>query len=81
MHQPAVGPAIGFEVGFQRPDQIVLDGMVHSADYSIEYQSADVVLKRNYLVQVVGEQYRVKQTPTAKGDGTFFFALLEKVAP
>ena len=81
MYQPDAGPAINFEVGFQRPDQIVLDGMVHSADYSIEHQSADIVLKRSYIVQVSGEQFRVKQTPTAKGDGTFFLALLEKIAP
>lgn len=78
-YQPSVGPLIEFDVGFTRPDQIVLDGVVHSTDYTIEYQRADVTLKRDYLVTVDGGHYKVRQTPVAKGDGTFMRALLETV--
>jgi hypothetical protein len=81
-HQPADGPVISFDVGFARPDQVVLDGVVHSTDYSIEYQSADIELKRGNAVQIAGEgQFTVRQTPMAKGDGTFVVASLEKVGP
>ena len=81
-HQPAGGPLISFDVGFARPDQVVLDGMVHSTDYSIEYQSADIELKRGNAVQIAGEgQFTVRQTPMAKGGGTFAVASLEKVGP
>ncbi len=76
------GPAVPFDVSFSRPDQVVLDGMVHSTDYSIEYQSADIVLKRGNAVQIAGEgEFTVRQTPMAKGDGTFVIAPLEKVGP
>jgi hypothetical protein len=80
-YQPPVGPLIIFKAGFNRPDQVVLDGMVHSTDYTIEYQRADVELKRGALIEIEGEAYKVRQTPNAKGDGTFSVATLEKVAP
>lgn len=81
VHQPVGGPAVAFDVSFARPDQVVLDGMVHSTDYSIEYQGADIGLQRGYVLQLAGGTYKVRQTPTAKGDGTFYVAALEKVAP
>jgi len=81
IYQPVSGPAITFDAEFRRPDQVVLDGMVHNTDYSIEYQGADVELKRGYALQIDGFEYKVRQTPTAKGNGTFFIALLEKVTP
>lgn len=77
--RPAGGNDIPFDVGFKRPDQIVLDGIVHSTDYSIEYQSADVTLQRGDVISILGGQYSVRQTPQAKGDGFFMTALLEKV--
>lgn len=77
--QPASGPAIDADVEFRRPDQVLLDGMVHSTDYSIEYLAADLPLKRNDLVQILGVAYKVRQTPIVKGDGTFVIAQLEKV--
>lgn len=77
---PTVGAAVDFDVNFSRPDQVVLDGMVHSTDYSIEYQGADVELKREYVVRIHSVDYKVRQTPQAKGDGTFFIAALERIA-
>lgn len=79
VYQPADRPAVPFDVSFTRPDQVVLDGMVHSTDYSIEYQGADIELKRGYVLQILGGTYKVRQTPAAKGDGTFYVASLEKV--
>lgn len=81
LHQPDTGPLIDFDVGFQRPGQVVLEGMVHTTDYSIEYQSADIELKRGAVVTILGDAYKVRQTPIAKGDGAFVIALLEKVLP
>ncbi len=78
---PTSGPAVPFDVDFRRPDQVVLDGMVHTTDYSIEYQSADITLQRDDIVRVDGVTYKVRQTPAAKGDGTFVIALLEEVSP
>lgn len=79
--QPLNGPAFDADVEFRRPDQVLLDGMVHSTDYSIEYQAADLPLKRGDMVQILGAAYKVRQTPAAKGDGTFVIAQLEKVNP
>lgn len=78
---PASGPAVPFDADFRRPDQVVLEGMVHTTDYSIEYQAADVVLARGDVVTVAGQSFKVRQTPVAKGDGTFVIALLEEVLP
>ncbi|NML62265.1 hypothetical protein HHL21_14505 [Massilia sp. RP-1-19] len=80
VYQSDTGPAIEFDVSFSRPDQVVLDGMVHNTDYSIEYQRGDIDLKRGYVVRIDGEDYKVRQTPVAKGDGTFVVASLEKVS-
>lgn len=78
---PPSGVALAFDVDYRQPDQVVLEGMVHSTDYSIEYQAADVDLKRDDLLQVAGQSFRVRQTPLAKGNGFFMIALLEKVTP
>ena len=78
---PPVGQVVEFHVDYRQPDQVVLDGMVHNTDYSIEYQAGDVTLKRDDLLQVDDVPFKVRQTPTAKGNGFFMIALLEKVAP
>lgn len=80
-YQPPVGDLVVFSGGFKRPDQVVLDGMVHTTDYSIEYLASDVELKRGFIIMVAGGQYKVRQTPSANGDGEFVTALLEKVTP
>jgi len=80
-YQPPVGDLVVFSGGFKRPDQVVLDGMVHTTDYSIEYLAGAVELKRGFIITVAGGQYKVRQTPMANGDGEFVTALLEKVAP
>jgi len=80
-YQPPVGDLVVFSGGFKRPDQVVLDGMVHTTDYSIEYLAADVTLKRGFIITVDEVQYKVRQTPLAKGDGEFVTALLDEVGP
>ena len=80
-YQGPIGPALDFDVGFKRPDQVVLDGMVHTTDYSIEYMASAVELKRGFIITVAGVQYKVRQTPMANGNGEFVTALLEKAAP
>ena len=79
--QPSVGDAIEFDVEFRRPDQIVLDGAVHSTDYSIEYLSTAVELMRGHIVTINSVAYKVRQEPLAKGNGSFTIALLETVDP
>lgn len=79
VYQPLNGVALPFDVSFSRPDQVVLDGMVHTTDYSIEYQAADIQLQRGYVLRILGADYKVRQTPAAKGDGTFYVAALEQV--
>ena len=37
--------------------------------------------KRGDLVRILGADYKVRQTPAAKGDGTFVITQLEKVTP
>jgi len=78
-YQPPVGDLVVFSGGFKRPDQVVLDGMVHTTDYSIEYMASAVELKRGFIITVDGVQYKVRQTPVGNGDGEFVTALLEKV--
>jgi len=80
-YQPPVGDLVVFSGGFKRPDQVVLDGVVHTTDYSIEYLATDVELKRGFIITVDGAQYKVRQAPMAKGDGGFFIAMLDKVTP
>jgi hypothetical protein len=81
VYQPPNGVAVPFDVGFSRPDQVVLDGMVHTTDYSIEYQAADIELQRGYVLRIDGVDYKVRQKPQAKDDGTFYVASLEEVKP
>lgn len=81
VYQPPHGVAVAFDVGFSRPDEVVLDGMVHTTDYSIEYQAADIELQRGNVLRIDGVDYKVRQTPKGKGDGTFYVALLERLTP
>lgn len=78
-YQPAVGDLVEFDVGFNRPDQVVLDGVAHSTQASIEYQAVDIELRRGAVVKVDGVDYKVSQPPMAKDDGTFMLAYVEKV--
>ncbi|OFA05188.1 hypothetical protein [Duganella phyllosphaerae] len=80
-YQPPVGDLVVFLGGFKRPGQVVLDGMAHTTDFSIEYLASAVELKRNFIITVDKVQYKVRQTPLANGDGEFFTALLDEVTP
>lgn len=79
VYQPLNGVAVPFDVSFSRPDEIVMDGMVHTTDYTIEYQAGDIELQRGHVLRIKGVDYKVRQTPKAKGDGTFVIAMLEVV--
>ena len=78
-YKPPGGATVPFDVGFTRPDTVVLDGMVHSTDYAIEYQAVDVKLQRGDMLRIGGINYKVRQTPRAKADGSFYVAVLEEV--
>lgn len=76
---PSPGTPVEFDVGFSRPDQIVLDGAAHTTRYSIEYQVSDVTLARGSIVKILGETFEVLEPPRARGSGDFFIAYLEKI--
>ena len=78
---PPSGPPVPFDVGYTRPDQIVMDGAAHTTDHTIEYQAADVTLTRNSVVRVAGQTFKVAEPPRARGTGEFFIAILDKVNP
>lgn len=78
-HKPLNGAIVPFDVGFTRPDTVVLDGMVHSTDYAIEYLAIDIELQRGDKLSILGADYKVRQTPKAKADGGFYVAILEEV--
>lgn len=69
-------PAGEFQARFDRPQQIVMDGLVVNTEYSIEFTTSDVAspLQFGETVRVevskgVFQNFRVKQEPLAQGDG------------
>ncbi|MFC3865853.1 head-tail joining protein [Alcaligenes aquatilis] len=65
-----------FQARFDRPQQIVLDGEVHTTEYSIEFTTSDLQPPIEYddvlRVEVSKGQFqdfRVKQEPLVQGDG------------
>jgi len=79
-----------FMARFDRPQEIVLDGEVHTTDYVIEFTTADAPgLEYHSQIriggQVVGDQYvggdlyRVAQEPLVQGDGYWTRAQLERL--
>ncbi|SAI58931.1 Uncharacterised protein [Bordetella ansorpii] len=81
-------PPAHFMADFQCPDEIDEIGglQIHGARYEIEFTTADVrglVLMGTKLAILAGAntgQYRVRQVPTAVGDGYWTRAQLEKLA-
>jgi hypothetical protein len=80
-YEPTSGPPVDFQAGFKRPDQVELDGILHTTQYSIEYQTADVTLKRGAVLTIAGEagKFRLREPAQAKGDGFFSVAFLERI--
>lgn len=69
-------------VNFLRPDALVGNGAALSAEYSIEYQHADLpTLAEDTEMLIDGVKYRVRSPPIVDERGTGFFrlALLTKV--
>ncbi|GAA5231752.1 hypothetical protein GCM10025795_02370 [Verticiella sediminum] len=79
-------PGPEFRARFDRPQELVLDGLVHTTDYAIECTSADVQppLADADVLQIevrrgVFERYRVNQEPLVQGDGHWTRATLERL--
>ncbi|WP_233444909.1 head-tail joining protein [Paraburkholderia caribensis] len=67
------------QVGFETPDMLDLGGRVTTADYRVEYQTADMPeLARGSMLEIDGTRYRVRHPPRRKDDGYFSVADLEK---
>jgi len=68
-----------FMAKFDMPQQVVLDGEVHTTDYVIEFTSADVDgLEYHSLVMINNVRYRVRDEPMIVGDGHWTRTALEK---
>lgn len=68
----------GFIVGFQRPEDLILGGDVHTANIEVEYTTADAPdLAAGEGLTIKGVAYRVRNKPRTTGDGTFSRAELE----
>ncbi len=68
------------QAGYEEPTKVVLDGMVSTSDYRIEYEAAAASLKRGDTVLIGAITFRLKQKPSAGRDGAFSAAFLEVVA-
>ncbi|MEC3765007.1 head-tail joining protein [Cupriavidus sp. SS-3] len=67
-----------FDVGFEEPETLMVEGSLHVAERSIEYQTHDApTLRRDDVVTIDGKRYRLSQTPQKQGDGFFSRAVLE----
>ncbi len=73
-------PYLTFQARFDRPQQIVLDGEVHTTEYSIECTTSDVPnLKYHDVLMIGGARYRLRNPPLAQGDGYWTRASLELI--
>ena len=81
------GVVIGeFRGRFDKPQVIVLDGIVHTTDYVLEFTTNDIRPKFSYDDEVEievcegsWERYRVIQEPLEQGDGHWTRVELEKI--
>ena len=72
-------PPPEFHARFDRPQRVMLDGEVHTTEYSIEFTTADApALKYRDLLLIGGVRYRVRQELVAQGDGHWTVAELEE---
>lgn len=79
-YTPPSGPAWRFDVGFTRPDELLLSDQIQSTEYVIEYEAARAPqLDVDALLSIGDVVYRVRSKPRAKGDGSFLTAALERV--
>jgi hypothetical protein len=69
---------MGFIVGFVQPDEMLFGDAVQTAQFAIEYTTADAPsLALGPALNIDGTAYRVNQPPRKQGDGTFTRAALE----
>ena len=70
---------MGFIVGFVQPEQMLFGDAVQTAQFEIEYTTADApALPLGTALRIDGRLYRVNQPPRKHGDGTFTRAALEE---
>jgi len=73
---------MGFIVGFVQPEELVFGDTVQTAQFAIEYTTADApALAVGTALTIGGTVYRVNQPPRKQGDGTFTRAQLEVARP
>ncbi|MET3431438.1 hypothetical protein ABIC71_000916 [Herbaspirillum seropedicae] len=65
------------DVSYQEGGEVVLDGVVHVIERSVEYLTASAILRRDMVVSIAGRNFRLKRNPDPVGDGSFSTALLE----
>lgn len=67
------------DVGFVRPDELLLNEMVHITQYQIEYESATLPgLRDGSEIVIVGKKYSVQGKPLAQANGFYSIAGLIK---
>lgn len=70
--------AIRVQAAFRAPDASVLDGMLLSRDYQIEYPSAQLTLAAGDTVEIATHSYRVREVRQLR-DGSEALATLSRV--
>jgi hypothetical protein len=64
---------------FRAPDEVLLDGLVLSRDYTIEYPASRLTLAVDDTVEIDGGQYRVRDVLSLR-DGTECRAKLARLS-
>jgi hypothetical protein len=70
--------AITVQASFRTPDEPVLDGMLLSRDYQIEYPSGRLTLASGDTVEIATHTYRVREVRQIR-DGTESVATLSRL--
>ena len=71
------GNGMTFKVGLKRPDVLDMDDFVKATDYSIEYLTSAVTLKRGDVIRIDGTAYKLTRPPMQDADGDFSTVMLE----
>jgi hypothetical protein len=78
-YRSSISLVVPIDVRFSQPDMLVMEGMVQTAEYEIEYQTADMLTLRIDEQIIIGSvTYKVRGNPVKVGDGYFSKAQLTK---
>ncbi|MDI6750493.1 MAG: hypothetical protein QMD73_09990 [Rhodocyclaceae bacterium] len=69
--------ALTVDCGFRDPDETVLDGLMLSRDYEIEYPTGRLTLAAGDTVEIAGQSYRVREVRQVR-DGSESVAKLAR---